>query len=101
MTKINKYDEDLVMMGKEIKSIRLALSLRRNSRNFFLNDRINKGLLEEGQISEKTLTNIENGHNLPNLVTLKYLSVSLEMDFIELIRRIENNIPTRNCRNED
>ncbi len=97
MTKIKYYNEDIAKIGKILKNHRFRLSLPNSSREFFINDRIEKGLLEDGQISEKTLANIENGHNLPNLVTLKYLSVALEVDFIELMGQIEPHIPERTC----
>ncbi|PXA17332.1 XRE family transcriptional regulator, partial [Staphylococcus pseudintermedius] len=44
-------------------------------------------------ISEKTLMNIETGYTLPNLSTLKILATALEIDFIELIKEIEDHIP--------
>lgn len=95
MTKIKYYNEDIYKIGKILKNHRLRLSLSNSSRQFFIEDRIKKGLLEDGEISEKTLSNIENGYNLPNLITLKYLSVALEVDFIELIREIAPYIPDR------
>lgn len=95
MTKIKYYNEDIYKIGQILKNHRLRLSLSNSSRQFFIEDRIKKGLLEDGEISEKTLSNIENGYNLPNLITLKYLSVALEVDFIELIREIAPYIPDR------
>lgn len=95
MTKIRYYNEDIYRIGQILKNHRLRLSLLNSSRQFFIEDRIKKGLLEDGQISEKTLSNIENGYNLPNLITLKYLSVALEVDFLELIREITPHIPDR------
>ena len=74
----------------------MQLSLPIQSRQYFIDDRIKKGLLVDGDFSEKTLTNLENGHNLPNLTTLKYLAVALEVDFLELIKQIEPYIPDRN-----
>ena len=95
MTKIKHYNQNIYKIGQILKHYRLLLSLPSSSRQFFINDRIKKGLLEDEQISEKTLCNIENGYNLPNLITLKYLSVALEVDFIELMREIEPYIPDR------
>lgn len=95
MTKIKYYNEDIYKIGQILKNHRLRLSLSNSSRQFFIEDRIKKGLLEDGEISEKTLSNIENGYNLPNLITLKYLSVALEVDFLELIREIAPYIPDR------
>lgn len=96
MTKIKDYNEDIYKIGQIFKKHRLGLSLSNSSRQFFIEDRIKKGLLEDGMISEKTLSNIENGYNLPNLITLKYLSVALEVDFLELMREIVPYIPDRN-----
>lgn len=95
MTKIKYYNEDIYKIGQILKNHRLCLSLSNSSRQFFIEDRIKKGLLEDGQISEKTLSNIENGYNLPNLITLKYLSVALEVDFSELLKEIAPYIPDR------
>lgn len=95
MTKIKYYNEDIYKIGQILKNHRLRLSLSNSSRQFFIEDRIKKGLLEDGEISEKTLSNIENGYNLPNLITLKYLSVALEVDFLELIKEIAPYIPDR------
>ena len=95
MTKIKVFNENIYKIGQILKNHRLRLSLSNSSRQFFIEDRIKKGLLEDGKISEKTLTNIENGYNLPNLITLKYLSVALEVDFIELMREIAPYIPDR------
>ena len=62
--------------------------MEKRSREFFLEDRISKGLLEESSISIETLKNIENGKTMPTLSTLKVLSVALEVDFHELIDKI-------------
>ncbi|MBS9538770.1 helix-turn-helix domain-containing protein [Staphylococcus hominis] len=91
MTKRQK--KELQELGEEIKRLRKELTLKSNSRSFFLDDRIIKGLIRHEDISEKTLANIENGYTLPNLSTLKILATALEIDFIELIKRIEDFIP--------
>ncbi|QQZ11361.1 helix-turn-helix transcriptional regulator [Heyndrickxia vini] len=70
----------------------MQLSLEKASRAFFIDDRVDKGLLDPEWISEKTLSNIENGYNMPSLSTLKLLSVALEVDFLELIKEIEDFI---------
>ncbi|EGQ0397526.1 TPA: helix-turn-helix transcriptional regulator [Staphylococcus pseudintermedius] len=69
------------------------MTLKKDTRNFFLNDRVIKGLIQYEDISEKTLMNIETGYTLPNLSTLKILATALEIDFIELIKEIEDHIP--------
>lgn len=93
MTK--RKNRELIKIGNIIYDHRMNLSLEKESRKFFLDDRVNKGLLEEGDISEKTLTNIENGYNLPSLVTLNYLATALEIDLLELIEEVKGYIPRR------
>lgn len=88
MTKRKKFDRKLAIIGDILRSKRLELSLGKRSREFFLEDRISKGLLEESSISIETLKNIENGKTMPTLSTLKVLSVALEVDFHELIDKI-------------
>ena len=88
MTKRKKFDRKLAIIGDILRSKRLELSLEKRSREFFLEDRISKGLLEESSISIETLKNIENGKTMPTLYTLKVLSVALEVDFHELIDKI-------------
>lgn len=90
-----RKNRHLLQLGSVIKTHRIALGLREETRKFFLDDRVRKGLLEYDDISEKTLMNIENGHNLPNLVTLKILATALEIDFIQLISEIYDHIPRR------
>lgn len=94
MTKKKQENQksNILKIGQIIKNHRLQLSLEKNSRAFFIDDRANKGLLNPEWISEKSLSNIENGYNLPSLPTLKLLSVALEVDFLELIKEIEDFI---------
>ncbi|MBA1392359.1 XRE family transcriptional regulator [Lactobacillus sp. XV13L] len=63
--------------------------LPKSSRDYFIQDRVAMHLLPADWLSEKSLTNIENGRNLPSIVTLKALSAALEVDFIDLIKEIE------------
>lgn len=92
MTKKKQRTQNNIEIGNIFYEYRKQLSLNNASRVYFIADRVDKGLLEEGWISEKTLTNIENGHNLPNLFTLKLLAVALEVDFIELVKAIEPHL---------
>jgi transcriptional regulator with XRE-family HTH domain len=94
MTKKKRENQksNILEIGKIIKKHRLQLSLEKNSRALFIDDRVNKGLLNSEWISEKTLSNIENGYNMPSLPTLKLLSVALEVDFLELIKEVEDFI---------
>lgn len=90
--KQENQQENLLKIGEIIKEHRLQLSLKKISRSSFIDDRIAKGLLESNWISEKTLSNIENGYNMPSLPTLKLLSTALEVDFLDLIKEIEEFI---------
>ena len=65
----------------------MNLSLKKDTRSYFLDDRVRQGLIEYEDLSVKTLTNIENGYNLPSLSTLKILSTALEIDFFQLDRK--------------
>lgn len=93
--KIEKRSSTLKNIGSIIYTHRLNLSLEKDSRKFFLDDRVAKGILNPEDISEKTLSNIENGYNLPNLITINYLATALEVDFLELIDQIRPYIPSR------
>jgi transcriptional regulator with XRE-family HTH domain len=95
MTKRNEKNYKLVKIGNIIYNHRIELSLEKSSRQYFLDDRVKKGLLEINNISEKTLTNIENGYTLPSLVTLNYLATALEIDLLDLIKEIKEHIPDR------
>ncbi|MGY3818568.1 helix-turn-helix domain-containing protein [Gemella morbillorum] len=92
MTIRKNIDKKLIKIGEILKSKRLELSLEKKTREFFLADRIGKGLIEESSISIETLKNIENGKTMPRLSTLKVLSVALEIDFIDLIDSIYDYI---------
>lgn len=91
MTK--RKDRNLVKFGAIIKQYRIELSLRKETRDYFLDDRVRKGLIDYEDISVKTLTNIENGYNLPSLSTLKILATALETDFFQLLSDVYDYIP--------
>lgn len=86
--------ENLKKIGNIIYNHREGLSLEKPSRKFFLDNRVAVGLWEREYISEKSLTNIENGHNLPNLITLNYLATALEVDLLQLVAEIQPYIPS-------
>lgn len=88
-----RKNRDLIKFGLIIKKHRMDLSLKKDTRNYFLDDRVRKGLIEYDDISIKTLTNIENGYNLPSLSTLKILSTALEIDFFQLLAEVYDYIP--------
>ena len=89
MTAKKELQKNTIEIGKIIKSHRMSLMTKRSSRDYFINDRSSMGLLPVDWISTKTLSNIENGRNLPSLITLKKLSSALEIDFIDLVKEIE------------
>lgn len=92
MTIRQNFDSRLVEIGKILKKKRLDLMLEKKSREYFLKDRVEKGLIEESSISLETIKNIENGKTMPSLPTLKILSIALEIDFIDLIDSIYDYI---------
>lgn len=96
MTKKKQQTQNARIIGEILQDYRLQLTLKKSSRAFFIADRENKGLVDLGWISEKTLTNLENGYNIPSLSTLKQLSIALEVDFVELIKKIEPYIISEN-----
>ncbi|MFC4760595.1 helix-turn-helix domain-containing protein [Fructobacillus durionis] len=59
------------------------------SREVFISEPIEDGLLPEDWISEKSLSNIELGYNLPSIFTLKKISIALQIDFPDLITEID------------
>ncbi|AGC91723.1 MULTISPECIES: helix-turn-helix domain-containing protein [Staphylococcus] len=71
----------------------MNLSLKKDTRSYFLDDRVRQGLIEYEDLSVKTLTNIENGYNLPSLSTLKILSTALEIDFFQILAEVYDYIP--------
>lgn len=92
MTRRTRVNDNLVSIGKVIKDLRMDLLLEKKAREYFLSDRISKGLIEENSISLETLKNIENGNTLPSITTLKILSIALEIDFFDLLDRIYDYI---------
>ena len=90
MTERKILDEKLIKLGNIIRERREDLQY--SSRVAFIEDVVDTNLLPEGWISEKTLTNIEGGYNLPSLNTLKNLSIALQVDFEDLVREIEDYI---------
>lgn len=59
------------------------------SREIFISEPIESGLLPEDWISDKSLSNIELGYNLPSIFTLKNISIALQIDFPDLITEID------------
>jgi len=80
-------------LGNKIYDYRMQLTLNRNSREHFLSDRIEHGIISSNELSIETLTNVENGYTLPNLITLVTLSAALEVDTVKFIEEIINTLP--------
>lgn len=91
-----RQNNDFIKFGGKIKNYRASLNLKNNSREFFISDRIETGILEEEDISIKTLSNIENGYTLPSIPTLLILSAALEVDIYDLINDLLENIRYNN-----
>lgn len=89
MTRRKEISYNSIQFGEIIFNYRKDLTLKKNSREYFLKDRENKGLIEEKDISIETLKNIENGLTIPSLKTLKILSIALEVDFIQMMKDLE------------
>lgn len=83
-------EENLIEIGKIIQEHRRRLTLDKSSRKFFLENRVAIGLWDKEYITEKTLTNIELGKNLPNLITLNRLATALEVDLIDLVAEMKS-----------
>lgn len=87
MTKKQIATNNLKKIGNIIMNYRLTIE--EGSREKFIQSREELNMLPGGWISLKTLSNIENGYNMPSLTTLKILSTALEVDFVDLISEIE------------
>lgn len=79
-------------LGQVIIKHRLLLTDLPQSRQGFIDDRSKKLFNGEEWMSEKTLSNYENGYNIPTLENIKKLSVAFETDFLELVEEIAKYI---------
>lgn len=82
-------------LGSKIRNYRMQLSLENNSRSYFLSNRTANGIISDKEISEETLSNIENGYTLPNLITLVTLAAALEVDTVKFIEEIIKTLPPK------
>ena len=80
-------------IGRIIYEYRMGLSLPSSYREYFIEDRVETGLLLEGWISTKSLTNIELGKHFPSYTSLKLLSTALEVDFLALLKNVGPYMP--------
>jgi transcriptional regulator with XRE-family HTH domain len=95
MAKNAEQSKNAKKIGNIIYNHRMDLSLKRNSREYFINDRSDMNLLPINWISTKSLTNIELGKNFPSYTALKLLSIALEIDFIDLIQEVDPYMPQK------
>ncbi|MGA3463270.1 helix-turn-helix domain-containing protein, partial [Lactiplantibacillus plantarum] len=81
-------------IGRIIYQHRLELSLNHTSREYFVQERSQVGLLPENWISTKSLTNIELGKNFPSYTSLNLLATALEVDFWQLLKEVSPYMPS-------
>jgi len=98
MTK--RKEKHFLYFGQKVVNYRKNLNLIPNSRENFISNRIEMGLLEENDISLKTLTNIENGYTMPTILTLMILGTALEIDIYILINDLIENIQINKVSNQ-
>ncbi|TGE41274.1 hypothetical protein C6P25_08940 [Weissella confusa] len=72
-------------IGDELKSIRIGLDYTIKE---LIEIPVEEGLLDKGWISERTISNIEQGYNIPSLVTLKKLAIAYQKEPIDLIEDV-------------
>ncbi len=90
-----RKNKDYLNLGNKIYDCRMRLSLEKNSREYFLSDRISKGIISDSELSIETLSNIENGYTLPSLVTLVTLAAALEVDTAKFIEELITKLPSK------
>lgn len=73
-------------LGKIFKNHRLQLG---RSIESFIDYPSHEGLLDEQWISTKSVSNFEQGYNIPSLKSLRNLSIAYQVDLIALISEIE------------
>lgn len=90
--KRKKLNNNLIEIGKIIRNHRKNYAEKMTMEKFI--DQASN-LLGENWISVRSLSNIENGYNLPSLITLKNLSTALQIDLTDLINEIKDYIPSK------
>ncbi|KZU12352.1 MULTISPECIES: XRE family transcriptional regulator [Lactiplantibacillus] len=93
MTIRSERDSNAEEIGRIIYQHRLELSLDRKSREYFIDERAQVGLLPDNWISTKSLTNIELGKNFPSYTSLRLLATALEVDFWQLLQEVGPYMP--------
>lgn len=85
-------DSNLVKIGEIIRNHRKNYAEKMTMEKFI--DQATD-LLGENWISVRSLSNIENGYNLPSLITLKNLATALQVNLDDLIDEIKDYIPSK------
>lgn len=85
---LRKNETQRKAIGDLIKKHRLCLTDLPRSRQGFIDDCSKKYFGYEEWISEKTLSNYENGKNIPSLENIRNLSIALEIDELEFVKEI-------------
>ena len=82
MTESVYKEKYLIAFGKSLKKIRTDIA-KKSLRLFSY----------EADIPCATLSRLENGTRIPNVITLKKIAVELNCSLPELLQKIEDNIP--------
>lgn len=85
---IRKDNSRNIKIGNMLKSYRDRLTDLPEARQKFIDNRSDIFFGGDDWISEKTLSNYENGKNIPSLENLKKLAVAFEVDETELVLSI-------------
>lgn len=75
------------LIGEELKDYRLGMGYTIKE---LIQIPIKEGRLGKNWISERSISNFEQGYNIPSLPTLKKLAVAYQIELIDLIADIED-----------
>lgn len=75
------------LIGEELKDYRLGMGYTIRE---LIQIPVQEGRLENNWISERSVSNFEQGYNIPNLSTLKKLAVAYQIELTDLIEDIED-----------
>ena len=96
MSERKVYNPKLVSIGSIISGKRLCLGEECKTRKGFIEDRSERLFNNEDWISERYLSSIEQGKNIPSFEKFIQLSIALEEDPIDLFSEILNAYTTIN-----
>lgn len=75
------------LIGEELKDYRLGMGYTIKE---LIQIPIKEGRLDKNWISERSISNFEQGYNIPSLPTLKRLAIAYQIELIDLIEDIED-----------